>query len=88
MTSLPSQKVILTVTDADLPYCGRNCLATGGVAKSIPAMVKTNFPNVADSNFSAVIQPNAGHGINLHYNASGAYNVINKFLNSKGLKSS
>ena len=88
MTSLPSQKVILTVTDADLPYCRSNCLATGGVAKSIPAMVKTNFPNVADSNFSAVIQPNTGHGINLHYNASGAYNVINKFLNSKGLKSS
>jgi hypothetical protein len=88
VTSLPSQKVILTVTDADLPYCGRNCLATGGVAKSIPAMVKTNFPNVADSNFSAVIQPNTGHGINLHYNATGAYNVINKFLNSKGLKSS
>ena len=70
MTSIPSQKPILTVTDADLPYCGRNCLATGGVAKSIPAMVKTNFPGVDDSNFTAVIQPNTGHGINSHYNAT------------------
>jgi hypothetical protein len=51
-------------------------------------MVKMNFPNVATSNFSAVIQPNSGHGINLHYNATGAYDVINTFLNSKGLMSS
>jgi len=57
VTSLPSQKVILTVTDADLPYCRSNCLATGGVAKSIPAMVKTNFPNVADSNFQLSLNP-------------------------------
>lgn len=75
-------------TDADLPYCGSNCLATGGNATSIPATVKRNFPSVADSNFSTVIQPNTGHGINLHYNATGAYNVLNNFLNSKGLMSS
>ncbi|KAH8756513.1 hypothetical protein BGZ57DRAFT_27524 [Hyaloscypha finlandica] len=80
--------VMLISGDADLPYCGSNCLATGGVAESIPAMVKMNFPNVATSNFSAVIQPNSGHGINLHYNATGAYDVINTFLNSKGLMSS
>lgn len=74
--------------DADLPYCGSNCLAMGGNATSIPATVKRNFPSVADSNFSTVIQPNTGHGIDLHYNATGAYNVISKFLNSKGLMSS
>lgn len=51
-------------------------------------MVKMNFPMVADSNFSAVVQPNTGHGINAHYNATGAYNVINTFLASKGLASS
>ena len=47
-----------------------------------------NFPSVADSNFSAVIQPNTGHGLNLYYNATGGYDVINTFLNSKGLMSS
>jgi hypothetical protein len=51
-------------------------------------MVKLDFPNVATTNFSAVVQPNSGHGINLHYNATGAYDVINTFLNSRGLMSS
>ncbi|PMD34672.1 hypothetical protein L207DRAFT_588186 [Hyaloscypha variabilis F] len=80
--------VLLIAGDVDLPYCGGNCLATGGVAASIPATVRMNFPSVADSNFSAVIQPNTGHGLNLHYNATGGYDVINTFLNSKGLMSS
>lgn len=74
--------------DSDLPYCGSDCLATGGAAPSIPSQVKMNFPNVADGNFSAVVQPNSGHGINLHYNATGAYAVMNDFLGSKGLASS
>ncbi|KAE8452475.1 hypothetical protein EG329_000377 [Mollisiaceae sp. DMI_Dod_QoI] len=80
---------VLVITGSnDLPFCGGDCLATGGAASSIPAMVKMNFPNVAESNFTAYIQPNTGHGINLHYNATGAYAVINEFLNSKGLQSS
>lgn len=74
--------------DADLPYCGSDCLATGGAAASIPAMVKMNFPMVADANFTAVVQPNTGHGINFHYNATGAYTVMNDFLATKGLASS
>ena len=77
--------ILTQTTDADLPYCGQDCLATGGVAASIPAMVSKNFPHVSESNFSAVIQPNTGHGINLHYNATGAYDVINTFLNQKVL---
>ena len=35
----------------------------------------------------AYIQPETGHGINLHYNATGAYGVINNFLQAKGLQS-
>jgi hypothetical protein len=70
----------------DLPYCGGNCLATGNASlASIPAAAAMNFPNVPAANFEAYIQPNSGHGINFHYNATGAYNVINTFLNSKGL---
>ena len=73
----------------DLPYCGGNCLATGDPAiASIPATVAKNFPMVSPGNFTAYIQPNSGHGINFHYNATGAYAVINSFLNSKGLMSS
>lgn len=47
-----------------------------------------NFPLVSDSNFSAVVQPNTGHGLNLHYNSTAAYAVINDFLGAKGLASS
>lgn len=74
--------------DADLVFCGGNCLATAGfdpTLPSIPAAVKNSFPGVDASNFSAYIQPNMGHGINLHYNATGAYKVILDFLNARGL---
>ncbi|KAK2629959.1 hypothetical protein QTJ16_000779 [Diplocarpon rosae] len=74
--------------DSDLPFCGSDCLATGGAAASIPAQVKTNFPHVADGNFSSAIQPNTGHGLNFHYNATAGYRVINDYLGSKGLASS
>ena len=68
----------------DLPFCGGDCLATNNASLlSIPAAVAMNFPNVPANNFEAYIQPNTGHGINLHYNATGAYNVINNFLNAK-----
>lgn len=78
---------VLTITIAnDLPYCGGNCFATGNPAlASIPAAAAMSFPNVPSTNFEAYIQPNSGHGINFHYNATGAYDVINTFLNSKGL---
>lgn len=72
----------------DLPFCGVNCLDTGNASiPSIPQTVKRSFPRVAAENFTAYIQPHTGHGISLHYNATGAYNVINKFLRAHGLQS-
>ena len=44
-----------------------------------------SFPKVPSTDFEAYIQPNSGHGINLSYNATGAYDVIQTFLKSKGL---
>lgn len=78
-------RTMLTSSPAnDLPFCGGDCLATGNASlPSIPAAVAMSFPNVPSNNFEAYIQPNTGHGINLHYNATGAYNVINEFLNAK-----
>ncbi|CZR57996.1 uncharacterized protein PAC_07886 [Phialocephala subalpina] len=80
--------VMVITGSSDLPYCGGDCLNTGGAAASIPAQVRMNFPNVNAENFTAYIQPNTGHGINAHYNATGAYAAINDFLASKGLQSS
>ena len=79
------KKNMLTSFSAnDLPFCGGNCLATDNASlPSIPAAVAMNFPNVPSNNFEVYIQPNTGHGINIHYNATGAYNVINNFLNAK-----
>ncbi|KAF2088260.1 hypothetical protein K490DRAFT_73212 [Saccharata proteae CBS 121410] len=79
---------VLVITGSnDLPYCGGDCLATGGALASIPAGMSTNFPNVAPDNFTAYIQPATGHGINAHYNSTGAYRVINNYLAGKGLVS-
>ena len=76
----------LTLLANDLPYCGGDCMATGNASlPSIPAAVAKNFPRVSRNMFQAYIQPNTGHGINFHYNATGAYDVINSFLNSKML---
>ena len=87
--SAPIVDDLLTLPPADdLPFCGGDCLATGNSSiPSIPATVKKSFPKLAAENFTAYIQPNTGHGINLHYNATGAYKVINTFFNAKELES-
>ena len=71
----------------DVPFCGGDCLATGGALASIPADVQKSFPNVAATDFQAYIQPDTAHGINLHYNATAAYGVVTSFLGSHGLGS-
>lgn len=87
--SLPMQNMyrgpVMVITGQhDLPYCGGDCLATGGAASSIPATVQKNFPS---TNITTVVQPATGHGINFHYNSTAAYDVMNHYLNGKGLQS-
>ncbi|KAL8714236.1 MAG: hypothetical protein Q9220_001965 [cf. Caloplaca sp. 1 TL-2023] len=68
----------------DAIYCGGDCLVTGDPAlASIPAKSKMAFP--AAKAFEAYIQPDTAHALNLHYNSTGAYNVIQRFLTSQGL---
>ena len=76
--------VLVITGDADLPFCGGDCLNTGGAPGNIVSPISENFPNTQPE---VVIQPNTGHGINLHYNATGAYMVINDYLNSRELAS-
>lgn len=67
----------------DLPYCGGDCVNTGNPAlPNIGAAVKMNFPNA--SSFESYIQPKTGHGLNLHYNATAGYDVIQNWLASVG----
>lgn len=77
------------IIDSDLVFCGSNCSATAGfdpTLPSIPAAVKNSFPGVEARSFEAYLQPNTGHAINFHYNATGANKVIMDFLDKKGLK--
>ncbi|KAK7540761.1 Alpha/Beta hydrolase protein [Phyllosticta citribraziliensis] len=77
--------VLVITGSADLPFCGGDCLTTGTSSPSIPATVSKSFINVAPENFTAYIQPNAGHGLNAHYNATGAYAYVNQWLKAHGL---
>ncbi|KAJ5579870.1 uncharacterized protein N7459_005855 [Penicillium hispanicum] len=75
--------VLLISGTNDLPFCGGDCLATGGTAASIPAQAKVAFPSAKA--WSVYIQPNTGHGLNLHYNATAGYKQIADFLQAHSL---
>lgn len=81
-----SGPVLVLTGDQDTPFCGGNCKITGDpIIPSIPSTLQRNFPNVPRNNYLTYIQPNTGHGINLHYNATGAYGVINNFFADTGV---
>lgn len=44
--------------------------------------VAISFP--AAKPFKSYVQPRTGHGMNLHFNATGAYDVIQDFLLTEG----
>lgn len=77
-------RVLIDPAEHDLPYCGGDCLATGNASvPSIPSQVSKNMPNAKP--FVSYIQPNTGHGIQLHYNATAGNQYIMSFLKSNGL---
>ncbi|KAK4539288.1 hypothetical protein LTR36_000814 [Oleoguttula mirabilis] len=63
--------VLVITGDADTIFCGADCY--GILEQSAPF-----FP--AAKPFQTYVQPHMGHGMNLHYNASGFYGVVTKFL--------
>jgi pimeloyl-ACP methyl ester carboxylesterase len=67
----------------DAIFCGSNCSATGGASASVLSSAGSLFPKA--SVFEAYVQPRTGHALNVHYNSTGAFNVIQKFLISNGL---
>lgn len=75
--------VLIITGSHDLPFCGGDCLNTGGVTASIPAQGKMAFPK--SKAFEAYVQPETGHGLNMHYNATGGYDYIVGFLGENGV---
>ncbi|KAL9077523.1 MAG: hypothetical protein Q9157_003352, partial [Trypethelium eluteriae] len=74
--------------EKDAIFCGGDCYAVGAgsSASNIPAEVAPAFPNA--SVFEAYVQPNTGHAINAHYNATGAYHAVQRFLGANGFGAS
>ena len=65
----------------DFPFCGWDCAGViDGPYSSAPLI----FPNV--SSLETYIQPDVGHALNLHLNASSGYEVITSFLRKNDLQ--
>jgi hypothetical protein len=77
-----SGPVLVFTGSNDVPFCGGNCYA-GGEASNIPAQAKPVFAKA--STFDTYIQPNTGHGLTLHYNATAGYMYIFNWLKENGL---
>ncbi|RMZ88865.1 hypothetical protein DV736_g3904, partial [Chaetothyriales sp. CBS 134916] len=65
----------------DLPNCHGNCLLPYNLAAS----VKDMYYPMASNSSSWYLAPVAGHGLNLHYSASEAYEHILDFIRKNGL---
>jgi pimeloyl-ACP methyl ester carboxylesterase len=75
--------VLILTGQQDAIFCGGDCTATGTDDASIPAQAVKQFPSA--SAFEAYIQPDTAHGINPHYNSTGAYKVIQSWLGAHDL---
>ena len=82
-TSSFTGPVLVLTGQQDAIFCGGDCTATGTDDASIPAQAVKQFPSA--SAFDAYLQPDTAHGINPHYNSTGAYEVIQTWLGAHGL---
>jgi pimeloyl-ACP methyl ester carboxylesterase len=85
MSSPFTGPVIVVTGEHDVPFCGGNCYGKlpNSTAADIPAGVAMAYP--AASAFKSHVQPNTGHGLNFHYNATAGYQIIQDWLASNGL---
>jgi hypothetical protein len=66
--------------DSDLIFCGSDCHGiVDGPTSSTPKVFPVAKP------LEVYIQPNTGHGMNLHFNATGWYGAVQDFLGKNGL---
>lgn len=72
--------VLVMAAAHDLIFCGGEC---EGVVSGPYYTGPQTYP--AAKPLETYIQPNTGHGMNLHYNATGWYDVVFNFLETNGL---
>jgi hypothetical protein len=73
--------VLVLTGNEDEIFCGGDCSKLSGAA-SIPAEAAGIFPRA--KSFQAYVQPHCGHAVNVHYNSTAAYRVMNAFLREQG----
>ncbi|KAI7351409.1 alpha/beta-hydrolase [Hortaea werneckii] len=76
-----SNPVAVVNGDADLPFCFGDC-ARDDKAQAVRGAL---YPALPETKFGTYLAPQAGHGLNLHYSASGAFDWIMEFLEQQGL---
>lgn len=66
----------------DLPFCSGNCTYPTNLGDAvIPAL----YPRANGTSGNTYVQPDAGHGLNLHYSAVEGYAFIQDFVKRSGL---
>lgn len=60
---------------SDLPFCGGECVGVLDGSYSLSPFI---FPKAEP--LTTYVQPNAGHALNLHHNATAAYEVMFGFI--------
>lgn len=88
ITGFPSSSlflgpVLLFNGDADQPFCGGDCGPPGTGHVNIGDEARALFP--ARGPFDSYVQPNTGHALNVHYNATAGYRAIQNWLGTHGL---
>ncbi|KAF7625333.1 Alpha/Beta hydrolase protein [Aspergillus flavus] len=69
--------VAVVAGNEDLPFCNGNCGSpTNILADLVPAL----YPELSEEDTATYVAPAAGHALNLHYAAPGAFNFIQDFL--------
>lgn len=67
--------VLMMTASHDSIFCGGNCT---GIVDGPNSVSKSLFPK--SKSWETYMQPETGHGMNLHFNASGWYGVVNEWV--------
>lgn len=80
----PAFRGPLAVVDGheDLGFCFGNCSYPTNLLAEVAAKL---YPGVAEDDIATYAAPDAGHGLNFHYSAAGAFAFIQEFLKSRGV---
>ncbi|OAA50370.1 hypothetical protein NOR_00820 [Metarhizium rileyi] len=76
--------VMIITGDRDIPFCGGTCSSSEAINDTAPNLLEYSKPNFKKASaFKAVVVPDAGHGLNMNFNAGSTYDSIMDFLKTE-----